>query len=438
MNDKESRFILGAGMTGLGAAWPSGFPVFEAEQSPGGICSSYYVRPGSSERLHSAPDDGEAYRFEVGGGHWIFGGDPAALRFLRSLTPMKSYDRISSVYFRSKDLYVPYALQNHLGYLGKEIASKALAEIATAPKTRPAVMADWLRESFGMTLTDLFFGPFHELYTAGLWTKVAPQDAYKSPVDLALAIRGAFDKTPPVGYNTTYLYPEHGLNAVAQKLAGRCDIRYGKRVARIDVKKKEISFEDGSGVKYQTVICTLPLTTTMSLAGVSVEYEPDPYTSVLVLNLGAVRGSKCPADHWIYNPDAVSKFHRVGFYSNVDPSFLPLSSRRGNDRVSIYVERAYPGGQKPSPQEIGRYCAEVVRELQDWGFTGKAEVVDPTWIDVAYTYAWPGSKWRGAALKKLQECDILMVGRYAQWTFQGISDSIRDGLFVGSTFLPGR
>src|SRR5271157_1710 len=82
--------ILGGGMTGLAAGWASGSPVYEAEEAPGGICSSYYVRPGSRERLHDSPQDGEAYRFEIGGGHWIFGGDPAVLRFIRRLAPVKT------------------------------------------------------------------------------------------------------------------------------------------------------------------------------------------------------------------------------------------------------------------------------------------------------------------------------------------------------------
>jgi hypothetical protein len=60
-------------------------------------------------------------------------------------------------------------------------------------------------------------------------------------------------------------------------------------------------------------------------------------------------------------------------------------------------------------------------------------VVDPTWIDVAYTWAWPESDWRRQALRILDEQDILMVGRYGRWTFQGIADSLRDGLFVGNT-----
>ena len=38
--------ILGGGMTGLAAGMTSGGPVYEASNAPGGICSSYYVRPG--------------------------------------------------------------------------------------------------------------------------------------------------------------------------------------------------------------------------------------------------------------------------------------------------------------------------------------------------------------------------------------------------------
>jgi protoporphyrinogen oxidase len=153
----------------------------------------------------------------------------------------------------------------------------------------------------------------------------------------------------------------------------------------------------------------------------------------LVLNIGATRGPRCPNDHWIYVPRSKAGFHRVGFYSNVDSSFLPKSSQASRDRVSIYVEKAYPGGKRPSLAEIEACSQATVTELGEWGFIGNAEVVDPTWIDVAYTWSRPGSKWRAAALELLDQNDVLMVGRYGRWIFQGIADSIRDGLFVGAS-----
>jgi protoporphyrinogen oxidase len=431
---RSTAVILGAGMTGPAAGWASGLPVYEAEEFPGGICSSYYVRPGEAERLHDAPEDGEAYRFEIGGGHWIFGGDPLVLRFVRSLTPVKSYRRRSAVYFPDRDLFVPYPIQNHLRYLGQKVAAQVLEEIVNGKGNSEVVtMDDWLKVSFGPTLYELFFKPFHELYTAGLYKEIAPQDAYKTPVDISLVIKGAFDDVPQVGYNVTFVYPEEGLNVLARRMAQRCDVRYGKRAVKIDVQSREVYFEDDTSEAYDELISTLPLNRMMEMTGLNVGERPDPATSVLVVNIGAVKGPRCPSEHWLYIPKSQSSFHRVGFYSNVDRHFLPISSRENGDRVSIYVERAYQGGAKPSEKETQAYGEAVVRELQDWGFIEQVEVADPTWIDVAYTWSWPGSQWKQMALKVLAEHDIYQVGRYGQWKFQGIAESIRDGLVAGGT-----
>lgn len=421
-------------MTGLAAGLTSKFPIYEAVDSPGGICSSYYIRPNSRERLADRPADGDAYRFEIGGGHWIFGGDPAILHFIKSTTPVKVYRRRSSVYFADDDVYIPYPLQNHLRYMGDGVAAQALNEMVTAPKNIPTTMAEWQLQSFGPTLTEKFFEPFHRLYTAGLHTRIAPQDAYKSPINISQVLRGTFNQAESVGYNVTFVYPQAGLNMLARQMARRCDVHYGQPVVQIDPQRRQVSFADGATQSYDHLISTLPLNKMLDITGLAVEAEPDPYTSVLVLNIGALKGPKCPTDHWLYNPDAKSDFHRVGFYSNVDPSFLPEASQAAANRVSIYVERAYIGGQKPSTQEIQAYADAVVAELQQWQFITQPEVVDPTWIEVAYTWAWPGSTWKAAALRRLEEHDIFQVGRYGRWIFQGIADSIRDGFMVGAAF----
>ncbi|HXW89055.1 MAG TPA: FAD-dependent oxidoreductase [Terriglobales bacterium] len=422
-------------MTGLAAGLASGWQIYEAGEVPGGICSSYYVTPQGS-KLETPPEDGEAYRFEIGGGHWIFGGDPSVLRLIRSLTPVKQYQRSSAVFFPQEGYFVPYPLQNHLSYLPEEVRLRALTEMLTLPKGNPRTMADWLEQSFGPTLTEMFFAPFHQLYTAGLWQQIVPQDGYKSPVDASLALRGASGKTPPVGYNTGYLYPQEGLGTLARRLAGKDQIQYGKRATRIHLDKKEVEFADGSGIHYDLLISTLPLDKTLAMAQAGVDERPDPYTSVLVLNIGARRGARCPVEHWLYLPYTRAGFHRVGFYSNVDESFLPACSRKNKDRVGIYVERAYAAENKPSREQIAAYIEATVVELKEWGFIEGVEVADPTWVEVAYTWAWPGSRWRSRALEFLEKRDVMMVGRYGRWIFQGIADSLRDGLFVGAALRP--
>jgi protoporphyrinogen oxidase len=428
-----SSYILGGGITGLAAGLSSGLPVLEASPEPGGICSSYYVRPGSQQRLPTPPADDEVYRFELGGGHWIFGGDPTVLHFIKTLAPVKTYARRSSVYFREQDRYVPYPLQNHLRFLDRPTVGEVLKDLARTPGSFQT-MEEWMREYFGPTLCEMFFYPFHDLYTAGLYKTIAPQDAYKSPVSLPHVIQGAFDEAPAVGYNVNFVYPAEGLNTLAHRMAAMCDVHYNKRVTAIDVKRKELQLADGSTLPFTKLVSTLPLNKMMEMTGLKVEAKADPYTSVLVLNIGAKRGPACPDDHWLYNPDAKSGFHRVGFYSNVDHSFLPASARPNNDSVSIYVERAYVGGTKLQPKEIRAYSEAVVKELQEWNYIGEAEVVDPTWIEVAYTWSYPGSRWKAQAMHKLEEHNIYQVGRYGRWIFQGIADSIRDGFYAGSSF----
>ena len=428
---EDNTLILGAGMTGLAAGIASGLPVMEASGSAGGICMSYHMRPGDPQPLADGAASDDAYRFENGGGHWIFGGDPTVLHFIRELVPVQHYARRSSVFFPDDGSYVPYPIQNHLRFLDKSLALTALAEMARpAPPGR--TMAEWVTANFGDTLGELFFAPFHELYTAGLYSRIAAQDSYKSPVDLALALQGAFADAPAVGYNTTFIYPQGGLNLLAQRMAERCRVEYGKRVTGFDTEARRVRFSDGSERAYERLLSTLPLNQAMDMAGLTVAATPDPHTSVLVLNIGATRGERCPDDHWLYIPYSRSGFHRVGFYSNVDRSFLPAAARASGDRVSIYIERAYPAGTEPDEQAVAAYSRQVVEELQDWGFIGEAEVVHPTWVEVAYTWSWPGSPWKAQAMKALEEAGIYQVGRYGRWIFQGIADSIRDGFIAGS------
>jgi len=49
------------------------------------------------------------------------------------------------------------------------------AMIERIKKSSSATMSDWLRTNFGPTLHDMFFGPFHQLHTAGLVNRIAPK-----------------------------------------------------------------------------------------------------------------------------------------------------------------------------------------------------------------------------------------------------------------------
>jgi len=164
------------------------------------------------------------------------------------------------------------------------------------------------------------------------------------------------------------------------------------------------------------------------MTNISFDEVQPPYTSVLVVNIGAKKGEKCPNYHWIYFPKSKSGFHRVGFYSNVDISFLPEHSK--NDKVSIYVEKAYLSNNKPTDEEMQQQCEKIVSELKEMKYISEVEVVDPTWIEVGYTWEYPNSNWREKALEILRQNEIYQIGRYGKWKFQGIAESIYDGFKI--------
>lgn len=86
-------FVLGTVTTRLGSSL-TGLPIYEAAESPGGICCSYYLRPGGDERLPVPPADDGAYRFVWGG--WA---------------DVKSCTRKSAVWFPHRVLLVPHPVR---------------------------------------------------------------------------------------------------------------------------------------------------------------------------------------------------------------------------------------------------------------------------------------------------------------------------------------
>jgi hypothetical protein len=130
-------------------------------------------------------------------------------------------------------------------------------------------------------------------------------------------------------------------------------------------------------------------------------------------------------------PESASGFHRVGFYSNVSDTFVPRSVREAHSHVSLYVERCCLGESRLTEHQVADYLGKVIAELQQWGFIDTVEVCDSSWVDIGYTWSWPCSTWREDAVARLREANIRQLGRYGRWAFQGIVDSLQEGMACG-------
>ena len=431
--ETSNTIVIGSGFTGLGLGLSGNVSILEAKDSPGGICSSYKKN---------------GFKFEIGGGHWIFGNDREALELVERFAKCNRYYRKSAVYFAGNldetaklmNTFVEYPIQNNLRQLGSETAKKCLIDIfAKSRDPDSSTMEEWMKHYFGDELCSIFFAPFHEKYTAGLYKEIAPQDPHKSPLSKEKIIEGAFENPgAAVGYNISFIYPQEGLDRLALAMAQRCRITYQSKVVSIDLDSKIVHLQNGDTRRYEKLVSTAPLTDLLRMTGLSKKVgKNDPYTSVLVVNIGAELADAVEArngNHWIYVPDSSTGFHRVGYYSNVDPIFLPEKMRAHPDKFgSLYVEFAFANGAIPDRQRIEKLCQGTVEELKEWKFIKKELVVDPTIIDVAYTWSYPKSDWISRSINELRSFDIISAGRYGQWKFQGILESLKEGLTLGSS-----
>ena len=372
--------ILGAGMTGLSAGIKTGAVIYEASDKVGGICRSYYQ---------------DGFRFENGGGHWIFGMTEKSKSFIEKYVSLKEYRRKAGVYYNQM---IDYPIQ---AYFDREEGFYSNS------------MKGWLYNKFGGDQCRMFFFPFNEKYTDGLYDSVIQDDPHKSPDPKAS------------GYNDTFYYPKDvGLDVLADRMAEGLDIRFNKQVTRINLAFRVVYFSDGTAQAYDRLISTLPLKATMKLAGIYDEAEDNlPHTSVVVLNIGAIKGENCPDKHWVYIPSPNVPFFRVGFYSNVDESFAD-----GDKRVSIYVERAFQDYDPDFSTQL--YAQEVERQLKAWGWIENVKTVSVSHVPHAYTWLKPNHQREQNIADLLEKYGILSTGRYGVWKFCGISESIEMGLAV--------
>ena len=372
------NLILGAGVTGLACGIKTGAPIYEMTSHAGGICQDY---------------EKDGFKFSNGGPHWVFGKDKG-LEYIKSLVEIKEYQRKAGVYYNHT---FPYPFQS---FAQKDIYLKCTSKVFYTMKTR-------MYSDFGTELCNMFFNPFNEKYTAGLYDDVCAQDAYKSP------------KTG-TGWVSTFCDPVKGLSDLVSKMASQCTIHYDKKAFFIDINKKTVSFTDGTEEAYDRLISTIPLDQCLRISGkmgISL-----PFTSVLVINIGAEPGHSTPEEHWLYIPFCKSGFHRVAFYTNVDPTKAPIG------KVGLSVEIAFHN-KDLKDLKVNEISFQVCQELERWGWIKNPTTICIDWVPCAYTWLYnKDDAQRG--IDWLAQHDIISAGRYATWKFCGITQSIMMGMEV--------
>jgi UDP-galactopyranose mutase len=231
-----------------------------------------------------------------------------------------------------------------------------------------------------------------------------------------------------MGYNPKFIYPtDGGIDCLPQAFAKRiCRVRTNESVEYIDPHKKYVRMTSGLEEPYDYLISTLPL----PLAFGMLKGTPDRLVdaaqklqaiSVLNINLGINRPN-IHDQHWVYFPEDQFIFSRVGFPMNFSASAGPEGAS------SMYIEITH------SPSEKIDVEAAVERSILDLQKCGilheRDEVLTRHILDIKCAYV-VFDEHRQAHLQNLidylEAQNIYTAGRYGQWDYYSMEDSILSG-----------
>lgn len=439
--------IIGAGPTGLGAAWRlhelgnQDWLMVEAAAKPGGLAQSFV--------------DGEGFTWDIGGhvqfSHYEY--FDRVMDDLLGLDGWNHHQRESWIWMR--DRFIPYPLQNNLHRLPADDLNRCLqglVDIVTQqPKESPNTFKDWILSRFGGGIADVFLLPYNFKVWAhdpslmnATWVgeRVAPTDLRKVLKNLAY-------QTDDLawGPNNTFRFPKCGgtgaiWTACAARLPGEHQA-YNRKVTSIDLEKRSLVLSDGSTFTYDTLISTIPLAELVRLCG-RIDLDPiakrgllSSSSNIVGLGISGQPPETLRTKSWIYFPESNCPFYRVTVFSNYAEANVPAPGSTWSLMCEVSESEYRAVDQKSLIDSVidGAVATGLVKDarqiLSRWSYRA------------AYGYPVPGLQ-REAALSRIlpdfERFGVWSRGRFGLWRYEVSNQdhSFMQGVEIIERILGGR
>jgi protoporphyrinogen oxidase len=419
---RKKLVILGGGLAGVSAGYhlvEHDPIVFEKETAIGGLCRSF-------------TQDG--FTFDCTG-HLIHLKNAYTKELVSTILPnaFDAHERRAAIY--SKSTITPYPFQANTYGLPAEVVKECVIGFVESMQAStnggPKNFHEWVLKTFGTGIAKHFMLPYNEkFWKQDLRNITSDWVSWSIPKPtLEEVVNGALGLTNKgMGYNPKFIYPKNGgIDCLPQALARPIRrMQSGETVEYVDLKKKYVRMTSGIEEPYDSLISTLPLPVAFRmLRGV-----PDTLLdaarklhaiSVLNINLGVDRPN-ISDQHWIYFPENQFIFSRVGFPMNFSKSVGPAGAS------SIYVEITHSPEDKINVEEA---TDRSIRDLQTCGILDKGDrILTRHVLDIKYAYV-VFDEHRQAHLPQLlsylESQNIHSAGRYGQWDYYSMEDSILSG-----------
>ncbi len=425
MKDPGHIVILGAGPTGLGAAYRlqelgiDDFTLLESRETPGGLASSYL--------------DEQGFTWDVGGhvqfSHYKYY-DSVLDRALGK--DWLFHERESWVWMRGR--FIPYPFQNNIHRLDPEerlLAWKGLERANNLrSSTTPSNFQEWIYSTFGEGIAEIFLVPYnlkvwgHPLESISIgWMgeRVAVPDLERIRQNLK-------ENRDDVGWgpNSQFRFPlRGGTGAIwdgVTKLLSPERLRFGCRVTEIETSQRAIKLHSGERLSYDTLITSLPLdglchrctdlSQTAARAASSLVYS-----SCNILGIGLKGGKpetlakKC----WMYFPEGNSPYYRVTVFSNYSPYNVPA----GEEHWSLMAEVCESPSRPIDHSRLESWTLEALRA--DGLISQDSEVISYWHRREERGYPTPfleRDKVLAAIRPELEKRRIFSRGRFGAWRYE--------------------
>lgn len=413
--------ILGAGCTGLGAAYRlhelghTDFLVLEQNGYPGGLASSFV--------------DEKGFTWDIGG-HVQFSHYDYFDRLMDKALGIAWLDHLRQSYIWIRERFVPYPFQNNIRNLPQdELAAclKGLIAVAGNGHAAAANFEEWILHSFGRGIADTFLLP----YNTKVWACPPAQMSYQwigervARVDLARVVDNILMERddPAWGPNNKFRFPlRGGTGAIWRSVANlipTSHIRYRTSVAKVDINTRTVFSSRGEEFEYDALISTLPVDVLAGLIGdreMISEASRLRYSGTHVVGVG-VHGN--PPLHlrernWLYFPEDDCPFYRVTVFSNYSPHNVP-----GDGYWSLMAEVS-----ESSFRDVdhSRIVNDVLKGLINTRLLDAKDTIASTWHYYApHGYPTPTvdrDTHVDSILNRLKSWGIWSRGRFGAWRYE--------------------
>ncbi len=352
-------------------------------------------------------------------------------------------ERKSACYVAGRLVTAP--IQYNLSELPAERCREVLASFEARPappEGSRASFRDVVVSGFGQDLADLFLIPQNEKTMAIPLDRLS-EGALKRffpPPDETMIRNGARPgHVAPATYNTQFWYPKAGgIQALVHGLAKTLERpRLLDKATHLDLAGKSLTTASGKTWEWDTLLPSLPLNALCAMSS-----DPElremagqlSHSSTIVFNLGLETpvAEALGELQWVYVPDRAIPFYRVGVYSNICAGMCPPG------HAALYVEVGVPHGALGEVDIHRDLEPRVLAALSELGWvdpgTITAKVVHV--IPCAYVHHTPErERVLPRILEKLHACDVYPIGRYGQWDYTSMEDSIYSGIEAAERVL---